>query len=89
MCGINMVCQDVAAALDEEDMDKFTDAIKEFDSMTPLVNIFVTPLILRGNNNMSYYDCGDLIEEHSLGCVWRMSKRSRNIPTYMPSSNEH
>jgi hypothetical protein len=31
------LCQDIAAAVDEEDVVKFTDVIKEFDSMTPLV----------------------------------------------------
>lgn len=30
--------QDIAAAIDEEDVMKFTDVVKEFDSMTPLVN---------------------------------------------------
>jgi alpha-soluble NSF attachment protein len=30
--------QDVAAAIDEEDVAKFTEAVKEFDSMTPLVS---------------------------------------------------
>lgn len=32
--------QDLAAAIDEEDVAKFTDAVKEFDSMTPLVSVF-------------------------------------------------
>ena len=31
------LCQDIAAALDEEDVMKFTDVVKEFDSMTSLV----------------------------------------------------
>lgn len=31
------LCQDIASALDEEDVAKFTDVVKEFDSMTPLV----------------------------------------------------
>jgi len=30
--------QDIAAAIDEEDVAKFTDVIKEFDSMTALVH---------------------------------------------------
>ena len=30
--------QDIAAAIDEEDVGKFTEVIKEFDSMTPLVS---------------------------------------------------
>ncbi|KAJ0616240.1 putative NSF attachment protein [Helianthus annuus] len=30
---------DMAAAMDEEDVAKFTDAVKEFDSMTKLVII--------------------------------------------------
>ena len=30
--------QDIAAAMDEEDVGKFTDVVKEFDSMTPLVS---------------------------------------------------
>ena len=30
--------QDIAAAIDEEDVGKFTDTVKEFDSMTPLVS---------------------------------------------------
>lgn len=29
--------QDIAASIDEEDVAKFTDVVKEFDSMTPLV----------------------------------------------------
>lgn len=29
--------QDLAASIDEEDVDRFTNAIKEFDSMTRLV----------------------------------------------------
>ena len=29
--------QDIASAIDEEDVTKFTDVVKEFDSMTPLV----------------------------------------------------
>ncbi|KAL8535380.1 hypothetical protein ACS0TY_011141 [Phlomoides rotata] len=35
---------DLAAAVDEEDVAKFTDAVKEFDSMTQLVSIFDTDL---------------------------------------------
>lgn len=31
--------QDLAAAIDEEDVAKFTDAVKEFDSMTQLVSV--------------------------------------------------
>lgn len=31
------ICQDIASAIDEEDVTKFTDVVKEFDSMTPLV----------------------------------------------------
>lgn len=31
--------QDLAAALDEEDIAKFTDAVKEYDSMTQLVKL--------------------------------------------------
>ena len=31
--------QDIAAAIDEEDVAKFTDAVKDFDSMTPLVHL--------------------------------------------------
>jgi hypothetical protein len=31
--------QDIAAAIDEEDIAKFTDVVKEFDSMTPLVHL--------------------------------------------------
>lgn len=37
-----MLCalwQDIAASVDEEDVAKFTDVVKEFDSMTPLVHI--------------------------------------------------
>lgn len=30
--------QDIAASIDEEDVAKFTDVVKEFDSMTPLVH---------------------------------------------------
>jgi len=30
--------QDLSTAIDEEDVAKFTDALKEFDSMTPLVS---------------------------------------------------
>ncbi|XP_065870364.1 alpha-soluble NSF attachment protein 2 [Euphorbia lathyris] len=37
---------DVAAAIDEEDIAKFTDVIKEFDSMTPL-DSWKTTLLLR------------------------------------------
>lgn len=33
------LCQDIAAAVDEEDVVKFTDVVKEFDSMTPLVKL--------------------------------------------------
>lgn len=32
--------QDIAASVDEEDVAKFTDVVKEFDSMTPLVCFF-------------------------------------------------
>lgn len=32
-----IVEQDLAASVDEEDVAKFTDAVKEFDSMTKLV----------------------------------------------------
>ncbi|KAJ6720650.1 ALPHA-SOLUBLE NSF ATTACHMENT PROTEIN [Salix viminalis] len=37
---------DIAAAIDEEDVSKFTDVIKEFDSMTPL-DSWKTTLLLR------------------------------------------
>ncbi|KAG2371555.1 Alpha-soluble NSF attachment protein [Vigna angularis] len=37
---------DIAAAIDEEDVGKFTDAVKEFDSMTPL-DSWKTTLLLR------------------------------------------
>jgi len=37
---------DLAAAIDEEDIAKFTDAIKEFDSMTQL-DAWKTTLLLR------------------------------------------
>ncbi|XP_027335021.1 alpha-soluble NSF attachment protein 2 isoform X1 [Abrus precatorius] len=37
---------DVAAAIDEEDVGKFTDVVKEFDSMTPL-DSWKTTLLLR------------------------------------------
>jgi alpha-soluble NSF attachment protein len=37
---------DIAAALDEEDITKFTDVVKEFDSMTPL-DSWKTTLLLR------------------------------------------
>uniref|UniRef100_A0A2P2M6Z9 Alpha-soluble nsf attachment protein n=2 Tax=Rhizophora mucronata TaxID=61149 RepID=A0A2P2M6Z9_RHIMU len=37
---------DIAAALDEEDVGKFTDVVKEFDSMTPL-DSWKTTLLLR------------------------------------------
>jgi alpha-soluble NSF attachment protein len=37
---------DIAAAIDEEDIAKFTNAIKEFDSMTPL-DSWKTTLLLR------------------------------------------
>lgn len=33
-------CQDVAATVDEEDIVKFTNVVREFDSMTPLVHLF-------------------------------------------------
>ena len=32
-----LLWQDIASAIDEEDVTKFTDVVKEFDSMTPLV----------------------------------------------------
>lgn len=35
------ICQDIASAIDEEDVAKFTDVVKEFDSMTPLVILSV------------------------------------------------
>ncbi|KAI4382892.1 hypothetical protein MLD38_008794 [Melastoma candidum] len=38
--------QDVATAIDEEDVAKFTDVVKEFDSMTPL-DSWKTTLLLR------------------------------------------
>ncbi|XP_050385883.1 alpha-soluble NSF attachment protein 2 [Argentina anserina] len=38
--------KDIAAALDEEDVAKFTDVVKEFDSMTPL-DSWKTTLLLR------------------------------------------
>ncbi|KAL8102789.1 hypothetical protein AgCh_027350 [Apium graveolens] len=38
--------QDLAAAVDDEDVMKFTDAIKEFDSMTKL-DVWKTTLLLR------------------------------------------
>jgi len=31
----------LAAAIDEEDVGKFTDVLKEFDSMTPLVHYLI------------------------------------------------
>ncbi|KAJ6768212.1 ALPHA-SOLUBLE NSF ATTACHMENT PROTEIN [Salix koriyanagi] len=37
---------DIAAAIDEEDVAKFTDAVKDFDSMTPL-DSWKTTLLLR------------------------------------------
>ncbi|KAK7379422.1 hypothetical protein VNO80_04882 [Phaseolus coccineus] len=37
---------DIAAAIDEEDLGKFTDVVKEFDSMTPL-DSWKTTLLLR------------------------------------------
>ncbi|KAL9332659.1 hypothetical protein ACSQ67_002269 [Phaseolus vulgaris] len=37
---------DIAAAIDEEDVGKFTDVVKEFDSMTPL-DSWKTTLLLR------------------------------------------
>lgn len=37
---------DIAAAIDEEDVGRFTDAVKEFDSMTPL-DSWKTTLLLR------------------------------------------
>ncbi|KAE8700044.1 Alpha-soluble NSF attachment protein [Hibiscus syriacus] len=37
---------DIASAMDEEDITKFTDALKEFDSMTPL-DSWKTTLLLR------------------------------------------
>ncbi|KAI9102229.1 hypothetical protein K1719_023739 [Acacia pycnantha] len=37
---------DIAAAIDEEDVGKFTDVVKEFDSMTPL-DAWKTTLLLR------------------------------------------
>ncbi|KAJ6311987.1 hypothetical protein OIU77_013691 [Salix suchowensis] len=37
---------DIAAAIDEEDVAKFTDVVKEFDSMTPL-DSWKTTLLLR------------------------------------------
>ncbi|KAK3019503.1 hypothetical protein RJ639_003175, partial [Escallonia herrerae] len=37
---------DLAAAVDEEDIAKFTDAVKEFDSMTQL-DAWKTTLLLR------------------------------------------
>ncbi|KAH0979604.1 hypothetical protein GBA52_019457 [Prunus armeniaca] len=38
--------QDIAASVDEEDVAKFTDVVKEFDSMTPLES-WKTTLLLR------------------------------------------
>ncbi|PPD70214.1 hypothetical protein GOBAR_DD32903 [Gossypium barbadense] len=38
--------KDIASALDEEDVTKFTDVVKEFDSMTPL-DSWKTTLLLR------------------------------------------
>lgn len=38
--------QDIAATIDEEDIAKFTDVVKEFDSMTPLVYISLNLFIL-------------------------------------------
>ena len=32
--------QDIASAIDEEDVAKFTDVVKEFDSMTTLVRSY-------------------------------------------------
>ncbi|KAH0995620.1 hypothetical protein GBA52_019484 [Prunus armeniaca] len=37
---------DIAASVDEEDVAKFTDVVKEFDSMTPLES-WKTTLLLR------------------------------------------
>ena len=34
---MSLLVQDLAAAVDEVDVAKFTDAVKEFDSMTKLV----------------------------------------------------
>jgi alpha-soluble NSF attachment protein len=40
------LCQDIAATVDEEDVVKFTDVVKEFDSITPL-DSWKTTLLLR------------------------------------------
>lgn len=40
-CVFGFLWQDLAASMDEEDVGKFTDAIKEFDSMTRLVMLQV------------------------------------------------
>lgn len=45
--------QDIAAAIDEEDVTKFTDVVKEFDSMTPLVCLFKVVQTLSCNYVMS------------------------------------
>nr|ACU17814.1 unknown [Glycine max] len=42
---------DIAAAIDEEDVGKFTEVIKEFDSMTPL-DSWKTTLFLRGKEKL-------------------------------------
>ena len=36
-CWMSLLVQDLAGAVDEVDVAKFTDAVKEFDSMTKLV----------------------------------------------------
>lgn len=43
--------QDLSVAIDEEDIGKFTDAVKEFDSMTPL-DAWKTTLLLRVKENL-------------------------------------
>ena len=38
---LHVIIQDLAVAIEEEDTVKFTDAVKEFDSMTRLVRSFL------------------------------------------------
>ncbi|KAJ6350439.1 hypothetical protein OIU78_006579 [Salix suchowensis] len=42
---------DIAAAIDEEDVAKFTDAVKDFDSMTPLHSVSV--VLIKGSTSAS------------------------------------
>lgn len=44
--------QDIASAIDEEDVAKFTDVVKEFDSMTTLVRLYLILILLFLRNSI-------------------------------------